>query len=323
MIKIPKTSYTYPLSPKVERPPIPVGHIELNEAVELLGLAMFPGEWTREERAAFREGAFGQRFGSEIEYETNQAFRMAVTMAQCKKKCEIYGGDPAREFQLRTKPSKDDDPWFSLGDLPTLSKKETKEIEARYSDDFNRAKSVRHRRKQVEDRFLREMLWSGTLQGFYVAWDGRLSVIEPHTWGGPNGKRDFERGWVKVSGDDGGTEVRSILINQAALDAILRSPLSNSPALDAAPLEANSDGEQVDSSKGASRRFSESAVQKWYRGYVIDKLAAGEKSTRDADLQAARKHFKTQIPRETMRTIRRKLAPPEWSKKGRPKTGKK
>lgn len=225
MIEIPKEAgYAYPLGPKMEKFPIPLGYFQLSEAVERLGLSMFPSEWTGEERAVFRAGAWGMVFRSEVEYEVARNLDLAVLRAECEKNCED-GGDPEQEFRRRAEPQRDDGSALDfMGDLPTLSKEEMKAVEAQFSDGIERAKSVRQRRERVEDRFLLEMLWSGVLQASRVALDGRITAIPPHTWAGPNGKRDFERGWVEESGDDFGTKVRPILINQVEFDAALGGP---------------------------------------------------------------------------------------------------
>lgn len=220
MIKIPRSGHSYPFAPKIEKTLIPPGYIELDEAVNLLGKAMFPDAWTGDERGFFCTGVWGQEFRSKIEYETDMAFRDAVLMAQCKLECELSGGDPKQRYCLQTRPQKDDEPFMPMGDLPELSNEEMLDIEHLFADEIEQAEAVRKRRENVEDRFLREMLWPATVIAHYIAGDGRIMGIEPHTWGSPSGKQDFERGWLELSTEDGNMTVRPILIRSEELDAV-------------------------------------------------------------------------------------------------------
>jgi hypothetical protein len=227
MIKIPTSGYSYPLGPKIEKPLIPVGYIELKNAVDLLGREMFPDEWTGEERGFFGTGTFGQEFKSKIELETDRAFRDAVLMAQCELECESYGGDPKQRYKLRTTPEKDDEPFMPLGDLPRLTPEAMKEIEQRFVRELEKATAIRDRREKVEDRFRRELLWQGTLRAHCVEWGGRIVEIKPHTWGGPFGKPTFERGWISLPTDAGDEVTRPIFVLETELLSAMSGGLAN------------------------------------------------------------------------------------------------
>jgi len=84
MVRIPTSGHRSPLGPQVEKPLIPVGYMELEEAVDLLGREMFPGDWTGDEREFFGTGVSGQQFRSKIELEADRVVREAVLMAQCE-----------------------------------------------------------------------------------------------------------------------------------------------------------------------------------------------------------------------------------------------
>jgi hypothetical protein len=259
MIKIPTSGYGYPLGPKIEKPPIPVGCVELEKAVDLLGREMFPDDWTGEERGFFGTGVFGQKFRSKVELETDRAFCEAILMAQCELECEIYGGDPAQRFHLRTTSQDDDDPFMPMGDLPRLPPQAMKEIERRFKREINQAKAVRERRENTEDRFLRELLWSGSLKAQYVNWDGRVVEIDAHIWGSAEGKRYFERGWVELSKHDGETNVRSILVHESSFLAILR-PDPIAPDTDGVHLSPDMASTNTGVSRKGSRKLLPSNI---------------------------------------------------------------
>lgn len=227
MNETPANSYSYPLGPKVEETPIPVGYVKLEEAVEVLGQAMFPGEWTGEERSISEWNSFGQEFRSKAEFELDREFRDAVFMFQCELECERYGGDPELRYQLRSNFAKGYVPYVPMDDLPPLPPEELEKIEGRFTDKFNLAKAVRDRREKVEDRFLREMLWPGALKAHYVALDGHFIEIEPHIWGGAEGKNYFKYGWVEILRPFGGTSKRPIFILESAVATASKlSPLT-------------------------------------------------------------------------------------------------
>ena len=69
------------------------------------------------------------------------------------------------------------------------------------------------------------------------------------------------------------------------------------------------------------RRFSEAAVRNWYEQYVKDHADDERPPSRDDDLAAVRKEYGDGVPRDTMRALRRDLAPAKWKKAGPPKTG--
>ena len=58
-------------------------------------------------------------------------------------------------------------------------------------------------------------------------------------------------------------------------------------------------------------------TEEWYQDYVQNLIAAGTTSSRNDDLRAAREAFVHPIPRERLRELRRRFAPPEWQKGGR------
>jgi hypothetical protein len=91
VMKLRTSGYNFPLGPKVEKAPVPVGYMELEKAVDGLGKDMFPTDWTGEERGYFKTGSFDQKFRSKIEYETHSAFRDAVLYAQCELECDLRG----------------------------------------------------------------------------------------------------------------------------------------------------------------------------------------------------------------------------------------
>ena len=227
MIELPTSGYIYPLGPKFEKSPIPDGYVELEKAVEMLGQVMFPVEWTGEERRIFEMGPTGQEFRSKVELETDQEFRNAVLMEQCELECEPYGGDPKLRYQIRSNFAKSPKTFVGMGDLPPLSTEALKEIEGGFTEEINRAKAVRERRGKVEDRFLREMLWPGALKAHYVALDGHFIEIEPHIWGGAEGKNYFKYGWVEILRPFGGTSKRPIFILESAVATASKlSPLT-------------------------------------------------------------------------------------------------
>jgi len=310
MIKIPTSGYSYPLGPKIEKPLIPAGYIELENAVDSFGREMFPDEWTGEERGFFGSGAFGQEFRSKIELETDQVFRDAVLMAQCELECESYGGDAKQRYKLRITPQNDDEPFMPMGDLPQLSPEAMKEIEQRFSGELIKAKAIRDRREKVEDKFLRELLWGGTLRAHCVEWGGRIVEIKPHTWGGPFGKPTFERGWINLPTDDGGEISRSILIRETDMEVHLSSP----PVVRRRENDV-ADGENTHSAP----RFSKAEVRTWYISYIEQLTINRAKSSRDGDVAAARNYFGINISRDFMRELRRELAPESWTARGAPK----
>jgi hypothetical protein len=310
MGRIPTSGRGSPLGLRVERPLIPVGYIELEEAINLLGQKIFPGDWTGNERGFFGTGVFGRKFRSEIELEADRAFREAVLMAQCELECELDGGDPEQQYKLRTTPQNDDEPFLPLGDLPQLSSEAMKEIEQRLSAGINRAKSVRYRREQVEYKFLREMLWSGSLGAHYVAINGKINNLEPYTWGSEDGTRDFERGWVELDKGEGLTAVRPVLIKGSEL----RNHLFLAPATGRQKSTA-SDEENTP----AVPRYSRAEVRTWYKSRVEQIANSGGKSTRDEDAAAAHEHFGLSIQRSLLRDLRKELAPEMWKASGAPR----
>lgn len=312
MVRIPTSGHRSPLGPQVEKPLIPVGYIELEEAVDLLGREMFPDDWTGDERGFFEAGIFGQVFRSKIELEANRAVREAVLMAQCELECGLNGGHPEQEYQLRTAPHNDGEPFTPLGDLPQISPEAMKEIEHRYSEDIDQAKSVRCRREKVEYKFLREMLWSGSLGAHYVAVNGKINNMEHHTWGSEDGNRDFERGWVELDKGGGWTTVRPVLIKSSKL----RDHLSSAPVT-GRQKNAASDKENIP----AVPRFSRAEVRTWYLAYVEKIASNGRRSTRDGDAAAAREHFGFSIQRGFLRDLRKELAPEMWKARGAPRQG--
>lgn len=198
MIETPAYRYSYPLGPKVEEIPIPVGYVKLGVAIEELGQAMFPGDWTGEERETIRWNTFGQEFRSNVEFETDREFRDEVLMAQCEIECELYGGDPKLRHQKRSNFAEGYVPYVPMDDLPPLSTESLKEIEGQFTENINQATAVRERREKVEDTFLREMLWAGLLQSYYAESDGQLIEIEPHIWGSVEGRNYLKYGWKEV-----------------------------------------------------------------------------------------------------------------------------
>ncbi len=310
MIKVPTSGYKYPLGPKIEKTPIPVGYMELDKAVDALGKDMFPTDWTGEERGYFKTGYFGQRFRSKLEYETDSAFRDAVLYAQCELECEMYGGDPQQRYERRKSPADDDEPFVPMGALPTLPADKMEEIENQFSEQIAEAKAARDRRGKVEDVFLRQLLWSGSVTASFVAIDGKIAAMEPHSWGSEEGKHTFERGWVELDKGGGWTTTRPVLIEDSALETHLSSSLK------AKPLRSN---DVLKDETIAPPRFSEAAVRTWYQGYIEGFAQEAKKPSRDEDLKAAREHFRILIPRDVMRGLRRDLAPEGWTARGAPK----
>jgi hypothetical protein len=310
MPKIPTNGYSNPLGPKIEKAPVPVGYIELNAAVDVLGTDMYPGEWTGDERGYFRTGAWGQKFRSKIEHETDDAFRDAVLFAQCELECELYGGDPKKRYKLRKASVDDKEPFMPLGDLPTLSKEEMQKIESHLSDKFKAALAVRSRREKVEDVFLRQLLWSGSLTANVVAVDGKVVALKSHIWGADEGKRIFERGWIELDKGGDSTSTRPVLIKASDLEPHLSSSLKAKPLSSDIGAEPDID---------APPRFSKAAVRSWYQDYIEGFAKESKKPSREEDLIAAREHFSVSIPRDFMRDLRNELAPLEWKAKGAPK----
>jgi len=310
MVRIPTSGHRSPLGPQVEKPLIPVGYMELEEAVDLLGREMFPGDWTGDEREFFGTGVSGQQFRSKIELEADRVVREAVLMAQCELECGLNGGDPEQQYELWTTPQNDDEPFMPLGDPPRLSPEAMEEIEHRFSEGINQAISVRYRREKVEYKFLREMLWSGSLEAHYVAVNGKINNLEPYTWGSEDGKRDFERGWVERDKGGGWTTVRPVLIKSSEL----RDHLSSAPVT-GRQKNAASDKENIP----AVPRFSRAEVRTWYKSYVEQIASSGGKSTRNEDAAAAHEHFGVSIQRGFLRELRKKLAPEMWKASGAPR----
>jgi hypothetical protein len=80
------------------------------------------------------------------------------------------------------------------------------------------------------------------------------------------------------------------------------------------------------SSKSKFAKFSSRDLEEWYKTYLAKMSASGLMPSREDDVKAASEHFKTPIPREKIRALRRKLAPDAWRKPGqrpRPKSGNK
>lgn len=313
MPKLPKNQYSNPLRPKIEKTPIPVGYMELAAAVDVMGRDMYPDEWTGDERGYFKSGFGGQEFRSKIEHEADDAFRDAVLFAQCELECAPYGGDPNKRYELRKAPINDEEPFMPLGDLPTLSKEKMQEIEARFTDKIDAALAVRSRREKVEDVFLRQLLWSGSLTANVVAIDGKIAALKSHIWGSDEGKRIFERGWLELDKGGGWTSTRPVLIKEADLGAHLSSSLKAKPLSHVVEDECNTN---------APPRFNRAAVRSWYKKYIESFAQEAKKPSRDEDLKAAREHFDVKISRDFMRDLRNELTPPEWTAKGRPKTAK-
>jgi hypothetical protein len=310
MPKIPTNGYSNPLGPKIEKAPLPVGYIELAAAVDVLGRDMFPADWTGDERGYFRTGAWNQQFRSKIEHEVDDAFRDAVLFAQCELECALYGGDPKKRYELRKTPVDDEEPFMPLGDLPTLSKEEMQEIESRLSEKINAALDVRSRREKVEDVFLRQLLWSGSLTANVVAIDGKIAAIKSHIWGSDEGKRIFERGWLELDKGNGWTTTRPVLIKSSDIEPNLSSSLATKP------LTQSGTGEDT---MPSAPRFSPAEVRIWYCERVQRLVKGGEKSSRDQDVSDAREHFDMAIPRDFIRDLRREIAPENWTAKGAPK----
>jgi|GEM_PF-5216042 len=226
MIETPANSYSYPLAPKVEEIPIPVGYVKLGDAVEEFGQAMFPSEWTGEEREFIKWNSFGQEFRSNIEFEADREFRDAVLMAQRELECDSYGGDPILRYGIRKNIVENPNLYAGMDDLPPLSTEALKKIEVKLSEKINQAKSVRERREKAEDKLLREMLWTGSLKAHYVALDGEIIELEPHIWGAAEGQNYFKYGELSIQGYFGKACKRPILVlESAAASALNSSPM--------------------------------------------------------------------------------------------------
>ena len=74
----------------------------------------------------------------------------------------------------------------------------------------------------------------------------------------------------------------------------------------------------MDSASDRSTDVFRIKTDKWYQGYLQNLIADGMTSSREDDLRAAREAFGKAIPRERLRELRRRFAPPEWQKGGRP-----
>ena len=310
MIKLPISGHRNPLAPKMKRAPIPVGYVELENAVDALGKDMFSSDWTGEERGFFKAGYAGQPFRSKIEYETDSAFRDAILYAQCEIECELYGGDPKHRYERRKAPVDDDGPFMPMGDLPTLSPEKMDELESRLAREIKEAEGVRDRREKVEDVFLRQLLWVGRIAAHYVGLDGKINALPSHMWGSDEGEQIFNRGWLELDKGGGWTTVRPILIRQTELEDHFAVPTKIRkhivPGAD----------EEVPSS---TPRFSRAKTREWYKSRAERLMRTGERSSRDDDVVAAKEHFGTNIPREFLRELRRELAPEGWTAKGAPK----
>jgi hypothetical protein len=66
-----------------------------------------------------------------------------------------------------------------------------------------------------------------------------------------------------------------------------------------------------------SRRFSEAAARTKYRRWVEQNEAAGTQPSREQDAAAMREALVMDVPRDFLRGLRRELAPPAWTSKGR------
>jgi hypothetical protein len=72
-----------------------------------------------------------------------------------------------------------------------------------------------------------------------------------------------------------------------------------------------------------TKRYSRAALEALYRRYVVEQQKAGKRPSRDDDWEAARRALGEGVPREAVRKVRRKLAPDDWKRPGRRKTGDK
>lgn len=77
--------------------------------------------------------------------------------------------------------------------------------------------------------------------------------------------------------------------------------------------------EPLQRAQRSKARFALAAVRSWYEKRVKLFTKEGEVSSRDEDLEAAKQEFGSEIPRDIIRSLRRELAPPEWTRLGRRK----
>jgi hypothetical protein len=66
-------------------------------------------------------------------------------------------------------------------------------------------------------------------------------------------------------------------------------------------------------------RFSRTALAEWYASYVARCTASGARPSRNEDCAAAKAEFGDGIPRASVRSLRRDIAPATWHQKGRRK----
>lgn len=68
-------------------------------------------------------------------------------------------------------------------------------------------------------------------------------------------------------------------------------------------------------------RFSSAALRNWYVHWVSKNQTQGKMPSGEEDWAAAKSEFGEAVPRSMMRNLRRELAPPEWTRLGRRKSG--
>lgn len=300
---------SYPLVNTIEEPPIPIGYIKLDIAVDAVGNEVFPEDWTGAERGYFKTGFFNQQFRSKIEYEADSAFRAAALFAQCELVCQRSGKDPHQMYERLKTPVKNDETFVPVI-LPELPADNIKELEKQFSKQIIAAMIVRDRRERVEDIILHKLLLPGSVMAHFVAIDGNITAVEHHVWGSEEGKHAFEHGYVELEKNNGDMTVRPLFITESDLEDIILSVPS------AKQQENDVTGNKV---SPTSQRFSQKKVTNWYKSYVERMHSNREKSSRDEDLDAVRKEFDIKIPRDFMRGLRRQYAPEEWTAKGAPK----
>jgi hypothetical protein len=154
--------------------------------------------------------------------------------------------------------------------------------------EYNRGSMQYERaRRHLENEIFRELL-SGALFATGYSSNSALDVpaarILTDRW------RLLEPNFLESTADGGGVHISGILVFNAKQHAL---PVT------------------------LPKRHSPAELRKWYAAWVASSVNAGERPSRDADLEAARKKFGDAVHRPTLRTLRKELAPSEWTAHGR------
>lgn len=237
--------------------------------------------------------------------------------------------------------------WWTVPQTVAWAMSRSPELVARFSDDSNsgRQRSLFHLRHLLMQREPEELARRETTQ-LGVVWvrgesaNQAMTDILKHLQFSLEGGRLVARGirsnevspeeipsddwsWLKVYDDpiratrDGfpnGTRAwTDIKIHKSGV-------LENFPAESGFKAESESvrnEHRAAIECNPSHRTISDRELREWYKIRIIDPETIKSKPSGEADWAAARSMFPNRITRSRVRMIRKEMAPPEWSKRGR------